>query len=104
MQRTKARYNHNANHKRPDPPVVDILIISGGGDWGAFGTGFLKGWGKIPKSDPMARPDFDIVTGVSTGALIAPFAYIGSEAAIEQIVKLYRNPQPDWVKKRFLFF
>src|SRR5262245_20184314 len=38
-------------------PTIDVLIISGGGDWGAFGAGFLKGWGKVPPG-PMARPQF----------------------------------------------
>jgi hypothetical protein len=81
-----------------------MLIISGGGDWGAFGAGFLKGWGKVPQG-PMARPKFDIVTGVSTGALIAPFAFVGTDDAIDRVVRLYRNPQKDWVKQRWpLFF
>ena len=53
----------------------------------------------------MARPQFDIVTGVSTGALIAPFAFLGTDDAIERIVQLYRHPKPDWVKHRgFLYF
>jgi hypothetical protein len=86
------------------PPVIDILVVSGGGDWGAFGAGFLKGWGRVPPG-PMARPQFDIVTGVSTGALIAPFAFLGTDDAIERIVQLYRYPKPDWVKQRgFLYF
>ena len=50
------------------------LAISGGGDHGAFGAGYLKGW-----SDSGTRPDFKIVTGISTGALIAPFALLGSD-------------------------
>lgn len=45
------------------------------------------------------------VTGVSTGTLIAPFAFLGDENSINQIVSLYRNPQRDWVKQRgFLYF
>ena len=105
MQRTKAQYDDYTNHKRPDQPVVDILIISGGGDWGAFGSGFLKGWKKIPAGDPMAMPDFAAVTGVSTGALIAPFAFLGDNESIDRVVNLYRNPKPDWVKTRgFLYF
>jgi Patatin-like phospholipase len=48
------------------------LAISGGGPNGAFGAGFLNGWTTIGK-----RPVFKIVTGVSTGALMAPFAFIG---------------------------
>ena len=50
------------------------LAISGGGDHGAFGAGYLQGW-----SDSGTRPNFKIVTGISTGALIAPFAMLGSD-------------------------
>lgn len=80
------------------PPVIDILVISGGGDWGAFGAGFLQGWGTV--EGDMARPSFDVVTGVSTGALIAPFAFLGTDASYEYIVSFYRNPQASWVKYR----
>lgn len=51
-----------------------VLALSGGGAGGAFGAGALSGLSKVG-----ARPVFDMVTGVSTGALIAPFAFIGSE-------------------------
>lgn len=51
-----------------------ILALSGGGEDGAFGAGLLNGWSKSG-----TRPDFDIVTGVSTGALIAPFAFLGAD-------------------------
>jgi predicted acylesterase/phospholipase RssA len=53
-------------------PTAHFLAISGGGDNGAFGSGVLVGW-----TEAGDRPDFQIVTGVSTGALIAPFAYLG---------------------------
>jgi hypothetical protein len=49
------------------------LALSGGGSNGAFGAGFLNGW-----SATGSRPVFKIVTGVSTGALMAPFAFLGS--------------------------
>lgn len=52
------------------PP--EILAISSGADKGAFSAGLLGGW-----SEAGTRPDFDIVSGVSTGALIAPFAFLG---------------------------
>src|SRR5262249_6954390 len=91
--------------KRPYPPTIDYLVISGGGDVGSFGAGFLKGWGTVPKSEPLARPTFDVVTGVSTGALIAPFAYLNDPVYDERVVQLYRNPRKDWVKERWpLFF
>lgn len=50
------------------------LALSSGGPHGAFGAGLLVGW-----SAHGSRPDFKIVTGISTGAIIAPFAFLGSE-------------------------
>ncbi|HSF21705.1 MAG TPA: patatin-like phospholipase family protein, partial [Burkholderiales bacterium] len=84
------------------PPTIDVLVISGGGDWGAFGAGALKGWGRV--KGELARPEFDVVTGVSTGALIAPFAFLGDDQSIERIVQLYRNPQEDVAVSRGWFF
>jgi predicted acylesterase/phospholipase RssA len=55
-------------------PVSNLLAISGGAEDGAFGAGLLVGW-----SDAGTRPTFDLVTGVSSGALIAPFAFLGRE-------------------------
>ena len=77
LERAKAEYDRYTAGGRKAPPVIDILIISGGGDWGAFGAGFLKGWQKVPAQHPLAKPEFDAVTGVSTGTLIAPFAFLG---------------------------
>jgi predicted acylesterase/phospholipase RssA len=54
------------------PPAV-YLAISGGGENGAYGAGILTAW-----SETGTRPIFKAVTGVSTGALIAPFAFLGS--------------------------
>jgi hypothetical protein len=93
LERTKTEYDRRAAGGQKEPSVIDILIISGGGDWGAFGAGFLKGWLKLPAEHPLAKPEFDAVTGVSTGTLIAPFAFLGDEQSIEEIVGLYRNPQ-----------
>lgn len=105
LAHTKAQHDDYVAGRRSTPPIIDILIISGGGDWGAFGAGFLKGWGTIADGDPMARPEFTVVSGVSTGALIAPFAFLGDDQSIEVIDHLYRNPQKDWVKQRgWLYF
>jgi predicted acylesterase/phospholipase RssA len=54
--------------------VFSILGLSGGGEHGAFGAGLLTGW-----SESGQRPIFNIVTGISTGALMAPFAFLGSK-------------------------
>ena len=59
---------------RKHQAVSDFLAISGGAEDGAFGAGLLVGW-----SDAGTRPVFDMVTGVSSGALIAPFAFLGRE-------------------------
>jgi hypothetical protein len=83
------------------PACLDMLILSGGGDYGAFGAGVLKGWGQV--SGDMARPEFDVVTGVSTGALIAPLAFVGSEDAYERAFQVFQNPKPQWFRDRGLF-
>lgn len=60
---------------QPDGTVrYSHLLVSGGGANGAFGAGLLSGWSQTGQ-----RPVFKIVTGISTGALIAPFAFIGGD-------------------------
>jgi predicted patatin/cPLA2 family phospholipase len=83
-------------HKGPLPPAA-FLAISGGGDGGAFGAGLLNGWTKAG-----TRPQFKIVTGVSTGALIAPFAFLGSEFD-EKLTDFYTHiSEKDISRKRSL--
>ena len=64
-------------------PPAYFLAISGGGEDGAFGAGLLTGW-----SASGTRPQFKGVTGVSTGALTAPFAFLGP-AYDEQLKEVY---------------
>lgn len=89
---------HAANGRgRPLPPAY-FLAISGGGDNGAYGAGFLNGW-----TAAGTRPEFSVVTGVSTGALIAPFAFLGSKYD-HVLEKVYTTTSPkDIFKKRGLF-
>jgi Patatin-like phospholipase len=54
--------------------TVSVLALSGGGAAGAFGAGALVGLSRRGE-----RPEFQVVTGVSTGALIAPFAFLGPD-------------------------
>jgi len=51
---------------------VDYLTLSGGGINGAYGAGFLVGW-----TEKGSRPEFEVVTGISVGAMIAPMAFLG---------------------------
>lgn len=66
-------------------PPTSYLAISGGSDNGAFTAGFLNGWTKAG-----TRPQFKLVTGVSTGALIAPFAFLGPDYD-EALKSIYTN-------------
>lgn len=59
---------------------VNVLVLSGGGSRGAFGAGILKGLGKAGK-----RPRYNVVTGVSTGALLATSAFLGDDATLERL-------------------
>lgn len=95
QEREKA-YLATQGYHGPLPPAA-YLAISGGGDNGAFGAGLLCGWTKAG-----TRPKFKLVTGVSTGALIAPFAFLG-EAYDEPLKALYTSVSlHDIAKKRSL--
>ncbi len=74
---------------------IRFLTVSGGGSDGAFGAGLLVGW-----SATGTRPEFELVTGVSTGALIAPFAFLGKQ--YDPILKeMYTTYSTDaFLKKR----
>jgi predicted acylesterase/phospholipase RssA len=69
--RRELAWRQRTGQTGPLPPM-NMLAISGGGDDGAFTAGLLNGW--TVHGD---RPEFKVVTGVSTGALIAPFAFLG---------------------------
>ena len=93
-RRREAEFLARSGHTGPLPPA-DMLAISGGGDNGAFGAGLLCGW-----SASGNRPSFNSVTGVSTGALIAPLAFLGCEYD-ELLRKIYTAVKPaDIMKKR----
>ena len=77
---SKKAYKHS-NSKATVP--FNILTLSGGGTRGAFGAGLLYGW--ATKGD---IPEFDIVTGVSTGAVMATFAFLGGDD-LESIKDFY---------------
>ena len=71
-----------------DSNDYSLLALSGGGASGAFGAGVLCGWTKTE-----TRPKFQVVTGISTGALIAPLAFIGPECD-EELKQIYTTIKP----------
>lgn len=72
----------------------DVLLLSGGGSVGAFGAGVLVGW-----SEAGTRPSFDVVTGISTGALMATLAFLGPSRD-EDLMRAYTQITDKDVMKR----
>ena len=69
------------------PPAV--LSLSTGGQYGAYGAGLLAGWKSVgSEAKPLLRSDVDVVTAVSTGALLAPLAFLGED---ERNAMIYAN-------------
>ena len=77
-----------AHIQRQEPRVQNYMALSGGGGDGAYGAGLLVGWTASGE-----RPVFDIVTGVSTGALAAPFAFLGPhyDRKLEEIYTQFKT-------------
>jgi predicted acylesterase/phospholipase RssA len=75
--------------------ALNILEISGGGQYGAFGAGFLKGW-----RESGTRPEFDIVTGVSVGALMATHAFLGTPADDRLLADIFTSVGKDDIYRR----
>ncbi len=77
--------------------ATSVLALSGGGANGAYGAGLLCGW--TAHGD---RPEFRIVTGISTGAIMAPFAFLGSahDAALKDFYTSYATHDVVRIKLR----
>ena len=69
-----SRFTGELERDQSGRAVFRVLALSGGGSRGAYGAGVLVGW-----SAAGSRPEFDVVTGISTGALVATFAFLGPE-------------------------
>ncbi len=82
------------NSRRRPGSEWNFLAISGGGSNGAFGAGLVTGW-----TANGTRPEFDIVTGVSTGSLTAPFAFLGP-GYDAQLTQAYTDVSTDSIYKR----
>ncbi|MGD9669397.1 MAG: patatin-like phospholipase family protein [Hyphomicrobiaceae bacterium] len=94
----KRRRHEGANFAKGAYATNHFLSISGGGDDGAFGAGLLVGWSA--RGD---RPTFRIVTGISTGALSAPFVFLGPDYD-DKLRKVYTDTTADDIfVKRTIF-
>src|SRR5687768_17308471 len=69
-------------------PRKTVLVVSGGGSYGAYPAGVLVGW-----TATGTRPEFDVVTGISTGALVGAFAFLGpsEDAELQRCYTTLRN-------------
>lgn len=78
----------HAQIQKQESRLQNYLALSGGGGDGAYGAGLLVGWTLSGE-----RPAFDIVTGVSTGALAAPFAFLGPryDSKLEEIYTRFKT-------------
>jgi predicted patatin/cPLA2 family phospholipase len=98
------RYLRDALRFRPtvQPEHVDMLVLSGGGSHGAWGAGVLRGW-RENRDNP--RPTFRVVTGVSTGALLATYAFLGEDTDDETLERAYTTVRTkDIYRNKFLPF
>ncbi|MPZ34536.1 MAG: patatin family protein [Rhodospirillales bacterium] len=93
LERERAALRAAGRPTTPMPPA-SFLAVSGGSDNGAFGAGLINGW-----TTTGTRPEFRIVTGVSTGALIAPFAYLGPDYD-PTLREIYTTTGPERVFRR----
>jgi predicted acylesterase/phospholipase RssA len=80
---------------------IDMLVLSGGGSHGAWGAGVLRGWRDNERNRRPKR--FQVVTGVSTGALLSTFAFLGEPEDDDLLASVYTNVvTADIYRKRFL--
>jgi hypothetical protein len=83
--------------KLPNGGAYDVLALSGGGSDGAYGAGLLDGW-----SERGDRPEFMLVTGISVGALLAPFAFLGEDYD-DEVRQLFTETKTEDVVEVILF-
>lgn len=86
-----------AEGELPNDGNYDVLALSGGGSDGAYGAGLLGGW-----SERGDRPEFALVTGISVGALLAPFAFLGEEYD-DELETLFTETRTEDVVEVILF-
>jgi len=96
FERVLARADAVASGATADD-TIDILALSGGADWGAFGAGYLARWHELGDDAHLPMPEFDIIGGISTGSLIGTYVAAGTAERYAGIESFYRRTSPDWV-------
>lgn len=88
----------------PNDGEYDVLALSGGGSDGAYGAGLLNGWSDRGEGWQQngGRPEFGLVTGISVGALIAPFAFLGSDYD-DELERVFTNTRTEDVAELNIF-
>ncbi|HTL59560.1 MAG TPA: patatin-like phospholipase family protein [Candidatus Limnocylindrales bacterium] len=82
---------------------IEMLVLSGGGSHGAWGAGVLRGWRQNPQNPRPGK--FRVVTGVSTGALLATYAFLGDYGDDQLLEQAYTTVKTkDIYRKKFLLF
>lgn len=89
MESRVSNFTQDFSHLMAADGKLTVLALSGGGANGAYGAGLIYGW-----SEAGNRPQFDIVTGISTGALAAPFAFLGPQWD-EELKEAYTSKQTE---------
>lgn len=106
---TTSKYHFDPSVLSGDRPAAlgagrrpqQILVLSGGGSNGAWGAGVLCGWSESKVID---RPQFDLVTGISTGSLMATAAFLGKEYDGELKLRYTTTRTRDIYRERFILF
>jgi predicted patatin/cPLA2 family phospholipase len=103
LRRIETLHEANIAAGREEPVEVNVLLLSSGGQYGAFGVGVLAGWSET-QVPGYRLPSFDIVTGVSTGAMIAPFVFSGEDYSLQRISMLFKQADASMANLRGLLF
>lgn len=103
LNRMELLHRANIAAGRDEPIEINVLLLSSGGQYGAFGVGVLQGWSES-RQPGYHLPTFDIVTGVSTGAMIAPFLLTEPDYSIRRISKLFKQADASMAVLRGMFF
>lgn len=103
LQRIELLHDANIAAGRDEPVEVNVMLLSSGGQYGAFGVGVVAGWSES-QHPGYQLPQFDIITGVSTGAMMAPFLLSGEDYSLRRISELFKQADASMAIIRGMFF